>query len=171
MPTGIYIRTKKLTEEHKKKIGLANKGKKRTEEQKRFISENLKRKYKLGELKLSTSCFKKNNKPWNTGKIMTKEQKINKFGEKSHLWKGGTFIDKISGYVYVLFKEHPFSNTKGYIRKHRLVMEKHIGRYLTKEEVVHHINGIKTDNKLENLMLFPNNGAHNKFHRFMEIKQ
>lgn len=36
-------------------------------------------------------------------------------------------------------------------------------RFLTKEEVVHHINGIRSDNRIKNLMLFPNASAHQKF--------
>lgn len=49
--------------------------------------------------------------------------------------------------------------------EHHLVMEKMLGRKLKKDEVVHHINKNRLDNKLENLMLFPNNKAHLNFHK------
>ncbi len=64
------------------------------------------------------------------------------------------------GYVMILCPEHPNSHFTGLILEHRLVMEKKLGRYLTKEEVVHHINGIKTDNRTENLMLFKSSAEH-----------
>jgi len=47
---------------------------------------------------------------------------------------------------------------------HRIVMEKHLGRILTKEEIVHHIDGDKSNNEIDNLMLFPTKKAHTKFH-------
>ena len=50
--------------------------------------------------------------------------------------------------------EHPFATKSGYIREHRLVMEKKIGRFLQPNEVVHHINGNRQDNRVENLQLF-----------------
>lgn len=58
------------------------------------------------------------------------------------------------GYIkaFVGFGIHPHSN-KGFVYAHRLVMEAHLGRYLEPEEVVHHINEITTDNRLENLYL------------------
>ena len=44
-------------------------------------------------------------------------------------------------------------------------MEKSIGRFLEPDEVVHHINGIKNDNRIENLMSFKNHSKHSKYER------
>ena len=62
-------------------------------------------------------------------------------------------IKYIDGYVFVYDPSNPSSNKDGYIREHRKIMESKIGRQLTQNEVVHHINGIKTDNRIENLEL------------------
>jgi uncharacterized protein (DUF1330 family) len=78
-------------------------------------------------------------------------------------WKGGKTINE-AGYVLIKDKGHPFRKGNDYVPEHRLVMEKHLGRYLTPEEVVHHINENRADNRIENLMLFPSQAEHRKFH-------
>jgi len=70
----------------------------------------------------------------------------------------------VKGYIYVSNNKHPYRNSLGKIAEHRLVMENYLGRYLTKEEVVHHINGIKDDNRIENLMLIKNLSEHMVLH-------
>ena len=65
-------------------------------------------------------------------------------GKDSFGWKGGRIYER--GYKMIVCPDqnHPYGVIKGggvkYIREHRYVMEQHLGRYLTKEEVVHHIN-------------------------------
>lgn len=56
-----------------------------------------------------------------------------------------------AGYVLVYAPNHPKCDGGGYILEHRLVMGCHLNRILNKWELVHHINGIKTDNRIENL--------------------
>ncbi|MEN6464229.1 MAG: HNH endonuclease [Syntrophaceae bacterium] len=60
---------------------------------------------------------------------------------------------KHNGYVLIYSPDHPFCNSKGYVPEHRLVMEKHLGRLLTADEVPHHKNGKKGDNRIDNLDL------------------
>lgn len=57
------------------------------------------------------------------------------------------------GYIAVYFPDHPKSNKEGYIMEHDLVMECYIGRWLKEDEVIHHINKKRDDNKIENLKL------------------
>lgn len=57
------------------------------------------------------------------------------------------------GYVSIYFPDHPKSNKDGYIMEHDLIMECKIGRWLKPNEVVHHKNKIRNDNRIENLEL------------------
>ncbi len=74
-------------------------------------------------------------------------------------WKEGKHIGE-RGYVFIRKPEHPRVLSNGYVAEHRLVMEEKLGRYLTRWEHVHHINGIKGDNRPENLELV-NATSHN----------
>jgi len=81
-------------------------------------------------------------------------------GEKNSNYKGGRY--KKDGYIMVLNHEHP-NNNYGYVPEHRLAMEEYMGRYLTADEVVHHINGVKDDNRIENLKVMSRE-EHNRIH-------
>lgn len=78
---------------------------------------------------------------------------INRRGSNNPFWSGGRYKDNLNGYIKVYSPEHPLTNKKGYVLEHRLVMEKSLGRYLTKSEIVHHRNKRKDDNRIENLEL------------------
>lgn len=67
-------------------------------------------------------------------------------------WGGGRTINT-QGYVLIYSPEHPYRDARKYVREHRLVMEKKLGRYLRPDEEVHHINHDKLDNQIDNLQL------------------
>lgn len=62
-----------------------------------------------------------------------------------------SYIDD-RGYIRVYMPDHKHAS-KGYVLEHRLIVEEHIGRELEPHETVHHINEIKTDNRIGNLYL------------------
>ena len=89
---------------------------------------------------------------------MSREDSYFKSGKDHINWKGGR--KKHNGYMLILKRDHPNTNKDGYVYEHRLVMEQSIGGYLTLKENVHHINGIKNDNRIENLQLFESLSKH-----------
>lgn len=82
-------------------------------------------------------------------------------GKDSPNFKRGSYIND-AGYILVLKPDHPHATALGYVREHRLVMEQFIGRSLGRNEVVHHINGIKNDNRIENLELMKDTVEHHR---------
>lgn len=84
-----------------------------------------------------------------------------KKGQIPHNFKGWRMSN---GYKDIYLPTHPNSKKSGHVAEHRLVMEKYIGRYLDRKEVVHHKNGMKSDNRIENLELIESTNEHTRMH-------
>lgn len=135
------------------------KGRKLSKETRLKMSLAAKKRMQIPEIKKKATAHFIGNK-YNVGRKLTEEHK-KKMSEslkavfaitKGASWKGGEYKNQ-QDYILVLRHDHPYSAKSGYIMKHRLVMEEYLDRYLSKEEVVHHKNGIVNDNRIENLEL------------------
>lgn len=86
--------------------------------------------------------------------------------DNKRFWKDGRRKTK-DNYIEIYSPHHPNKNKNNCVMEHRLVMEKYLGRFLTKKEVVHHINKNKQDNNIENLELFSSVGKHTQTHHIV----
>lgn len=110
-----------------------------------------------------SKLYKGRSAVWNKGKKLTvthrsKIQRSLPKGAEHHNWTGGKYINS-GGYVMITVYE---DGKRKVIREHRLIMEKYLKRKLNRNEVVHHINGVRHDNRIENLILFPSHSDHMK---------
>ncbi|MGN6707874.1 MAG: HNH endonuclease [Candidatus Nitrosocosmicus sp.] len=100
----------------------------------------------------SVEC-NKNIKRWD------KRGKERKYAKGHSYVKRNPYHDR-RGYNRIYKPNHPNSFKRGFIAEHRFIMSEFLNRPLTKNEVVHHKNGIKDDNRIENLELFQSNSKH-----------
>ncbi len=84
-------------------------------------------------------------------------------GERAAHWKGGEAVQR-GGRVKLYMPEHPDANERGYVWRYRVIAEQVIGRPLRSQEVVHHIDGDETNDSPGNLMVFPNQAEHARYH-------
>ena len=87
-------------------------------------------------------------------------------GSNNPRWNGGKHLKYSSGYIEISCPSHPYADQRGYVYEHRLVMEKHIGRYLLPEEIVHHKDLNKTNNDISNLQIVTAS-EHTKIHSML----
>ena len=136
MPSGVYVRTKSY-----RKIIISRKSLEDL-----YINKNL----NMAECGQIFNCAKNTiGERLRSYNIPIRSRSINaqrRCGEKSGVWKGGKYTDA-NGYINIRIG-------RKYVKEHRIIVEKHLNRKLTKNERVHHKNGIRADNRIENLELW-----------------
>jgi hypothetical protein len=150
--------TRKNIEYWMEKFGLP-----RRDNETRYTKRYLK---KISETSKGRIPFSKGLTKYDHPSIMKISEKLS--GENSPSWKGGTMVTS-SGYRKILDKSHPHADKDGYILEHRAVMEFVLGRLLEPHEVVHHRDGNRRNNFIENLFLFPSQKAHTSFHNYKKF--
>jgi len=89
---------------------------------------------------------------------------------KNPNWKGGRTISS-HGYVRIKKPDHPNADIMGYVYEHRLIAEKTIGRYLNKNEVIHHRDENRSNNAPDNIEIMKNPSYHRAIHRKNKNRQ
>lgn len=109
------------------------------------------------------NCNKKVKYLWSSNKKRMKFCSVtcSKTGFFNGRFKGGIIERK--GYRLIWIPKEERTQKSSYRLEHRVIMEKHLGRRIFPHELVHHINGFKKDNRIENLQL-TNQKEHQSFH-------
>ena len=156
------MKGKHHSEETKKKLSESLKGRKISEEQREKFLKNYKKGMKGNHHSEET---KKKIGEKNKGKLSGENNHlygVKKIGKKNPNWKGGKTIDG-EGYTHIRI---PYRD----VREHRLIVEKILGRLLTENEVVHHIDENRSNNINSNLLAC-SRGYHQLLHKKLKNKK
>ncbi len=137
------------------------KGRKVSEETKQKMNESAKNKPPITKETRQKMSISAKNKPPMTEETKQKMSESKK-GEKHPRFKSRT--KDSNGYISVYSPNNSHKNCDGRVYEHRLVIESQINRPLDPKWVVHYINGIRDDNRSENLICFASESAHQRFH-------
>lgn len=132
----------------------------------KHLTDEAKRKISIANTGRPSAC--KGVKMSDETKKKISQAKMGKYRIKSVY--GGHKKQRKDGYISVYAPRYISSSKDGYILEHILVMETHIGRQLRSDEVVHHKNKIKNDNRIENLELMTR-GEHTRLHMLERYKR
>ena len=141
---------KQIAKEYNIAVGsVYNYIKKYNIESRKHLTE--KQRKKLSEMRKGIPSKKKGTKLSEETKLKMSIAKKGKFRNPSKF--GGARKHRQDGYISVFLPTHPNASKDGFVMEHILIMENHIGRILKEDEVVHHKNKIRDDNRIENLEL------------------
>jgi hypothetical protein len=87
--------------------------------------------------------------------------KRNQSGINHYNWKGGE--KNVKGYIYVLFPKHKHANVNGSVQRSHLIWEQFTGYYPQNHEVIHHVDGNKLNDVIENLRIMTRS-EHSRMH-------
>lgn len=96
--------------------------------------------------------------------IRVRKRTDDQWGDKNHAWKGGR-VGGGQGYILIKQYGHHRSNKRGYVFEHILVWEKANNRLVPRGFVIHHINNLRDDNRIENLQFMTANE-----HNYINLK-